>query len=105
MAILDELKSLNSREEIEAESGQLPIKTLETFDMMSREIEEKQDVRRSMVNQNNKALNQCFSKFWMLGSPFTLTAYKWNHLEPIGSIWFHLYTIELQTCKGHFCPF
>ena len=44
MAILDELKSLNSREEIEAESGQLPIKTLETFDMMSREIEEKQDV-------------------------------------------------------------
>ena len=33
--------------------------------------------------------------------PLTLTVYKWNRMEPLWSIWFHLYTVKI---KGQFRP-
>ena len=30
------------------------------------------------------------------GLPLTLTVYKWNQMDPNGSIWFHLYAVRVK---------
>jgi len=32
----------------------------------------------------------------------TLTVYKWNHMNPDGSIWFHLYTVKVKGRSSNF---
>lgn len=94
MDILDELKNINSTGEITAEIGELPIKTLETFDKMSREIEENRDIRQLMVAKlsqtggkdvktcTNKTIDRIFTndimeKFYMQGGgPHGKRAFK-----------------------------
>ena len=31
-----------------------------------------------------------------LGLPLTVTAYKWNQMDPVGFIWFHLYAVRVN---------
>ncbi|XP_073323512.1 uncharacterized protein [Pagrus major] len=65
MEILEELKALNSNES-EPETGRLPMKDMETFELMSKEIEGNADIRKSMIAKlshiGGKDIKTCTNK-------------------------------------------